>query len=184
LDRSSSQEYGKTVARAMQYFRAVYAARCNIDGVTHHQSVYAGAVLRQWQEDALALTTVEPDSRKFHWFWDAEGNTGKSWFAGYLVANHNALVFTNGKLADMAYVITNQPIVIFDLARTSADKIDHVYTAIECLKNGRIFSPKYESQAKFFKPPHVFVFANFVPDEYDRYTKLSRDRWSVIDISS
>lgn len=52
---------------------------------------------------------------------DNHGNTGKSWFARYLVACNEAVIFTPGKMASM------ELIVIFDLSRTQADKIDHVY---------------------------------------------------------
>jgi hypothetical protein len=61
------------------------------------------------------------------------------------------------------------------LSRTQADKIDHIYSLMESFKNGRIFSPKYESISKTFKPCHVVVFANFIPD----HSKLSQDRWLV-----
>ena len=78
---------------------------------------------------------------------DNHGNTGKSRFARYLVACNEAVIFTSGKMASM------ELIVIFDLSRTQADKIDHVYSCIENLKNGIMFSPKYDSGTKIFKPP-------------------------------
>ena len=49
-------------------------------------------------------------------------------------------------------------------------------TAVELFRfarSGRIFSPKYESISKTFKPCHVIVFASFIPD----HAKLSQDRW-------
>ncbi len=182
--------HGPRVARAMQYFRSVYQVRAANAGQEWNDDMYASIVLRPWQTDALALVDgVEPHPRHFYWMHDSAGNTGKSWFAGLLVAKHGSLVFTSGKMADMAHVYNSHPIVIFDLARTQADKIDHVYNVIEVLKNGRLFSPKYDSMVKVFKPPHVFVFANFVPDHHGepgqcRHDKLSADRWVVTDISS
>jgi len=42
--------------------------------------------------------------------------------------------------------------------------VDHVYPFIEKLKDGIIFSPKYESlNAKLERIPHVIVMANFMP---------------------
>jgi len=38
-------------------------------------------------------------------------------------------------------------------------------------------STKYETIQKIFKVPHIIVMANFKPDR----TKLSRDRWNIID---
>ena len=105
--------------------------------------------------------------------------TGKSFLAGYLISQHNAVVFTHGKMADIAHSYNNQPIVIFDLSRTQAENLDHIYSLIECFKNGRISSPKYDSIDKIFKPPHVLVFANFVPTEEEQLAKLSADRWVI-----
>lgn len=50
---------------------------------------------------------------------------------------------------------------------------------MEKLKDGAVFSPKYESQIiKLDKIPHVIVMANFKPQ-----TKLlSEDRWDIRDL--
>ncbi len=105
---------------------------------------------------------------------DESGNQGKSWMASYL-STIGAFIVTNGKMADIAHAYNHEKIVIFDLARTQADKLDHVYQLMESFKNGRIFSPKYESVVKTFSPCHVIAFANFIPD----HSKLSQDRWLV-----
>jgi hypothetical protein len=76
---------------------------------------------------------------------------------------------------DIAHAYNNETTVIIDLSRTQADKIDHIYSLMESFKNGRIFSPKYESISKTFKPCHVIVFANVIPD----HANLSQDRWLV-----
>jgi len=53
-----------------------------------------------------------------------------------------------------------------------------VYEVIELLHNGYVCSGKYDSKSFRFAPPHVFVFANFAPDE----TTLSADRWKITNI--
>ncbi len=80
----------------------------------------------------------------------------------------------------MAYAYKNESIVIIDLARTQAESVNYFYQFIESLKNGVLFSPKYESGQKIFKPPHVFVFANYEPDQ----TKLSADRWNIVQLDA
>ena len=171
--------HASTVARHMQYFKHIYSARANKAGLESLQSKFIDFQPRPWQQELLTITSGLPDARQFYWYFDHRGNTGKSYFSDYLMATANATVFTSGKMADIALAYKNEPIVVFDLTRTQADKMDHVYALIEGFKNGRLFSPKYESQVKIFKPPHVIVFANFVPDQQDRYNKLSEDRWVI-----
>lgn len=72
--------------------------------------------------------------------------------------NHQATVLSSGRSADIAYLLCAPKIVVFDLAR---DKVEHTnFGVMEDIKNGRIFSPKYESSVKIFASPHVIVFAN------------------------
>jgi len=49
------------------------------------------------------------------------------------------------------------------------------YGAIEQVKNGLVFSGKYESSMLIFNPPHVVIFANDTPDE----SMYSNDRWHI-----
>jgi len=46
---------------------------------------------------------------------------------------------------------------------------------MEQMKNGRIFSSKYQSGFKFFSRPHVVVFANVYPP----FGAFSKDRLEV-----
>lgn len=174
-------EHSQVVARSMQYFRQLYS---NMSRTAGRDAVRAAipsdSQLRPWQSDLLAVVRSQPDPRTVYWRWDFTGNTGKSFFAKYLLAWHDAAIFTNGKLADMAYAYNNETIVIIDLARTQAESVNYFYQFIESLKNGVLFSPKYESGQKIFKPPHVIVFANFEPDQ----TKLSADRWNIVQLDS
>ena len=52
------------------------------------------------------------------------------------------------------------------------------YNAIEQLKDGLVFSSKYEGGVKMFNPPHVIIFANWLPD----VKTLSEDRWNIVNI--
>lgn len=116
----------------------------------------------------------EQENRKVTWINDEVGNKGKSYFADYLVANENAVVFQSSNLRDIAYTYKSEPIVIFDLSRNDQAEIN--YSIIEHLKNGRIFSGKYQSKTKYFKKPKIIVMSNSYPDT----KKLSMDRWDII----
>lgn len=135
------------------------------------------ATLRAWQSEVLGwLTGEEKDDRSIIWIYDLVGNVGKSWFADYLGVVHSAFVVNPGKKADIAHAYNFQKIVAFDCSRTSHEgAMDVVYGIAEDFKNGRIFSPKYESGIKVFEPPHVVFFTNCFPD----YTKWSMDRYKV-----
>lgn len=163
------------VARHLNYFRALANNYTAGRGLSALKDQLAGTELRPWQARLVTLASDVPDDRSVFWFWDNVGNTGKSFMARYLVAFHGAVIFSNGKCADIAHAYNNEPIVIFDLARTQEEKLDAVYLCMENFKNGRIFSPKYDSRFKVFATPHVIVFANFGPDK----SKLSADRWKI-----
>jgi len=175
-------EHSIVVSRCMPFFRQLYANRTAAKGRAAVADSMAGVELREWQSRLVDIVSEAPCPRKVYWIWDESGNSGKSFMAKYLMARHDAAIFTNGKLADLAFAYTGEPVVVIDLARTSVEHLDHWYTFIESLKNGILFSPKYESGSKIFKPPHVVVFANFIPDTMTRYTKLSADRWMEINI--
>lgn len=132
-----------------------------------------GLELYPWQEEIKSIISQPSDARTVYWYWDRRGNTGKTTFAKHLWLHHNVCFLQNAKKADMAYAYNGEPIVICNLPRTCEDFVS--YDALESLKDGMIFSAKYESGAKVFDNPHVIVFANFEPDT----SKLSSDRWQI-----
>lgn len=93
--------------------------------------------------------------------------------ARWLIATEEAFYISGGKTADIALAYAQQQLVIFDFARDQEERVN--YHCIEKFKDGLIWSPKYNSKTKIFRPPHVLVFSNFEPDR----TKLSADRWDV-----
>lgn len=136
-------------------------------------------VARPWQQDILERTAGISDPRKIFWIWDSVGNMGKSRLARHMVAEKGAILLS-GRVSDMAYAYDNHPIVIFDISRTQAETADHLYSFAEMLKNGILFSTKYESGQKVFQPPHVLFFSNMEWPE----GKFSEDRKLVINLNS
>lgn len=117
---------------------------------------------RPWQSVILDVLSKSPDDRSIHYVLDVTGGAGKSHLTRHLVDTHGAIVLS-GRLADMAYLYDSEPIVVFDLARTQADNLKHLYQFAEELKNGIIVSTKYESKVKRFPSPHVIFFSNSAP---------------------
>ena len=179
-DLMFDDEVNDTVARCMPFVRQAIADFKAGKGLASLKSKLESAQLRSWQSGVRNVVEQSPDGRSVYWYWDSRGNTGKSFMVDWLVAFHKAVVFTHGKMHDIAHAYNHEPVVCFDLSRTQEEKLDAVYMALECFKNGRMFSGKYESTTKVFETPHVFVFANFAPDK----TKLSEDRWKITEIIS
>lgn len=111
--------------------------------------------------------------RKISWVYDEKGGSGKSMFARWLVYC-GAILFTTSKTADITYAYNGQKIIIFDFSRSLEEHLN--YGVIESLKNGMVFSSKYKSGMKVFKPPKIIVLANFPPV----MNKMSLDRWDLI----
>jgi len=131
-----------------------------------------------WQKEILELLDKEPDDRAVHWYWSDKGGIGKSQFAKYCVAKKNCLFFEEGKKSDIMHLIFEAPderleAMIIDVPRDNGNNIS--YKAIESIKNGMIYSPKYEGGYKLFNSPHIIVFANKPPQE----ERLSSDRWHI-----
>lgn len=136
---------------------------------------------REWQDELYNhLVNSEPDDRKIMWYADPLGAGGKTTFMRYMVSNPEyRAIALSGKIADMAYSFNSHRIVFFDLTRTQAEHMDHIYSFAETLKGGVLYSTKYEPVMKVFAPPFIVVFANISPD----YSKWSQDRYHVINLS-
>lgn len=140
--------------------------------------------LRPWQKKIEDLIKTDPDDRSIYWFYETQGNVGKSAFTKYLVHHYKALFCCGGKFNDLINLIFNNNmdecnIIVFDIPRNHGGNIS--YDTLECIKNGMVCNTKYETGTKLFNPPHVIVFANELPSCPD---KLSTDRWIVEEITS
>lgn len=135
--------------------------------------------LKPWQKSIEDIYNQDPDDRKIHWFWESKGNIGKSAFTKYMIIKHKALFCDGGKKSDLINLVFNNNMdeckcVIWDLPRATKGNIS--YNTLECIKNGMVCNTKYETGVKCFNPPHIFVFANFPPEEPEL---LSADRWVI-----
>jgi len=131
-----------------------------------------------WQSTVLDLVAGPVHARHIHWVYDASGNHGKTYLAKYLVDHHSAFYTNGGKAVDLTYAYDSEPVVVFDFVRDAQEYVG--YGVIEQLKNGILFSPKYESGLKRFNVPHIFVFSNFRAAE----GKFSSDRLQELVINN
>lgn len=138
----------------------------------------ADFVPRPWQKRVLDLLAVPATDREILWIVDTQGAKGKSRLARHLVLEHGAALLS-GRVQDMAYMYNKERIAIFDITRTQAENLNHLYSFAESLKNGTVVSTKYESVTKVFDTPHVIFFANVMPSS----EAWSADRYKVLDLS-
>lgn len=136
-----------------------------------------------WQLEILELFKTEPNDRLVHWYWSEHGGVGKSQFAKYCVIKENCLFFEEGRKTDIMHLVftcdeSRLERMIIDVPRDNGNNVS--YKSIESLKNGLIYSSKYEGGYKTFNSPHIIVFANEEP----QIERLSKDRWVIKNIDN
>lgn len=135
--------------------------------------------LYEWQKQVLALANTKADRRTIHWFFETEGNVGKSETVRQLIHYHK-FGLIDGKKKDIMCSIIGEDGTkdimkgyVFNFSRDKEGKVS--YDSMETIKDGLIFSSKYKSSGGIIPPVHIFVFANWKPD----VTKMSLDRWKI-----
>lgn len=147
-----------------------------IDSQIPIQDPLEGVEYYWWQKRLLEILDNPVHPRHIHYFFDTTGNTGKSTMALHCILKYNAIVY-DGQTKDIMHAHTNARVVIFDIPRSSGNVSWH---AVESLKRGFGFSPKYDSKMKLFQIPHIIIFSNDPPD----ISKLSLDRWQIYEITT
>jgi len=175
------------IARAARYLNVIY---CSKDG-NFQGNLWPILKLNildindfyPWQNNMYNILMDNPNDRTIHWVYETAGNAGKSAFVKHMVARFDAIC-VEGKARDIYQGMVQYynrmgeypRIVLVDVPREGLNYIN--YTAIEKIKNGLLFSGKYESQQCVFNAPHIVIFANEEPEVF----KLSADRWKIWNI--
>lgn len=133
-----------------------------------------------WQRELDDILAEDADDRTVVFVVDYQGNAGKSWYAHHYCKHHEkAQVMLPGKKADMAYALESDTTCLFVDAPRSKQGEYIQYDFLEDIKNGYVFSTKYESRVKQMSKCHVVVMMNEYPD----MTKLSQDRYRIIEVA-
>lgn len=141
---------------------------------------------RYYQEYILSILKEEPNDRNIYWFYETNGNVGKTCFTKYLCAEKNALCLS-GKAADVKHGVvswldkkgTTPRIIIYDIPR-SFDNEYLNYESLESIKSMMFYSGKFEGTMVNGPPCHLIIFSNELPN----IKKLSVDRWRIFKIKS
>lgn len=153
------------------------------DSSYNGSDIVGSALLSPWQKCVVDYVTdpEDPCNREILWIHDPIGGTGKSSLAKYLAFHHGAALYgwviAKNITHSVAQLKRDPRIFVFDLTRTQPAQFStgDMYSAIESIKNGVAISSMYESPSKFFKPPHVVVLSNQLPNS----AAVSKDRWTV-----
>ena len=147
---------------------------------------YKNVIWRDWQQNAINVLNEPVDKRIIYWFWESTGNVGKSYLCKYISIKYGAIICT-GKTNDIFnQVLTWRnnnpeelqcPPCIIDVPRSEFCHIN--YAALEQLKNGFMYSGKYEGGKVHCLSPHIVVFANYPPNTQE----MSKDRWAIFNLN-
>lgn len=132
--------------------------------------------LRDWQAKLYLDLSKPPSKRSVIFIIDIVGNSGKSWFSAYVAHMKTGVqIIQPARKVDMAYSYNEDTTILFlDCPRSKQGEFIQ-YDFLEQVKDGRIYSSKFESRMKMFHTPHVVVLMNEHPD----MTKLSADRYDI-----
>lgn len=138
----------------------------------------------EWQKKIVDECSEEcTDDRTINWIWEREGCVGKTQLCKYMAVRMNAMIVKGNPDSVGSRIILEKrrpTICILNLPRSKEGWCISQYETLESVKDGLICSSKYEGGQVIFDSPHVYVFANWPPDE----SKLSSDRWNVVQLPS
>lgn len=144
---------------------------------------YKNVKWKPWQQKVIDILNEKPDRRKVHWFWEPNGNSGKTFLTRYIEWKYPTVI-VNGKQNDVFNGIKTflenkekypNPVII-DIPRTNENYV--CYSTMEKIKDGLFYSGKYEGGIIRLLPCHLLVFANFEPN----INMMSEDRWNIVRI--
>jgi hypothetical protein len=132
-----------------------------------------------WQKQVLDWIKEPADSRTIYWVYEPVGNVGKSFLCKYLACQRGTIL-SSGKATDVFNQVnatiesgTIPKLVICDIPRVISKYVS--YQALEKLKDGCLYSGKYEGGLCLFPNVHVICFSNERPET----STMSKDRWKV-----
>lgn len=136
-----------------------------------------GLTLYPWQQSIIDTKDVY-DFRTIDVLIDPKGNNGKSTLTIYAeVFGHAESVHFMEKHKDIMRAVCNcadTSLYLFDIPRGVADcQLGEFFSALEDVKNGKIYDDRYKYRKRFINSPRIWVFMNREPP----LSMLSRDRW-------
>ena len=145
---------------------------------------------KPWQLSILEEVEI-PTKRKIIWVLGKSCGEGKTWLQNYIEYKYGDRRVVSGislqtKSGNITHALTKHPlatadIFLFNIGK-SVDTLTEInYDMLEGIKDGKLFTSKYDSQRLKIRVPNVvMVFSNDEPNT----TKLAKDRWKLFSIES
>ena len=132
-----------------------------------------------------------PTERKIIWVAGKSCGEGKTWLQNYIKYKYGDRRVVKGislqtKSGHITHALTKHPlatadIFLFNIAKCVDTFTEINYDMLEGIKDGELFSSKYDSQRIKVKTPNiVMVFSNDEPNT----SKLAKDRWKLFFIEN
>ena len=134
------------------------------------------ATLKPWQHVVMKLVEIQ-GNREILFVIDDIGNQGKTWLTQYMTIIHEGQCFDSTNKKDVAYALNPEKnTFIFDVTRATEPKMS--LQILESIKNGIVFSGKYESGTKIVSNAKVILMANSFNELHE--AQLSVDRFMIL----
>lgn len=153
-------------AQMMRYGKSALFIKTTIEDYEGKESYKKRALAKNiqllpWQQDVITLLDAQ-NERHILWIWDSS-NSGKSRYIGeWLECNREvySVGVSEAKITDLIHDYAGEPYAHFDFPKdTKYEQIP--FKLFENLKNGKVFSPKYQSHKKYFKTcPKILITSN------------------------
>ena len=142
------------------------------------QEKFENATLKKWQAVVMKLIEIQGE-REILFVIDELGNQGKTWLTQYITLTRNGQCFDSTNKKDVAYALNpEKDIFVFDMTRATEPKMS--LQILESIKNGIVFSGKYESGTKIVNEAKVVVLANSFTELQE--AQLSCDRFMILNL--
>ena len=142
------------------------------------QEQYENATLKPWQHAVMRLIEMQGE-REILFVIDKNGNQGKTWLTQYISLTKEGQCFDSTNKKDVAYALNpEKKVFVFDMTRATEPKMS--LQILESIKNGIVFSGKYESGTKIVAGAKVVVMANSFTTQHEE--QLSVDRPMILQL--
>nr|WCR62229.1 MAG: replication associated protein [ssDNA virus sp.] len=138
----------------------------------------------RWYQQEVINEVLKTNDREIAYWYDEKGCQGKSWLVNHLHETCQAwyvpptLKTVEGIIQWTASLYINngfREILVIDIPR-SWKWSKELYTAIEAIKDGLVYDPRYHAQMVNIRGVKILVLCNTLPV----LDALSKDRWCAV----